>query len=118
PQSLYYHIDIMVNAGMLEQAGTRKTGRREEALYQMVGRGFRMADTSAIDAREAVVKYTSTVLRLTDRNNRAAFENDLVRKIDDQMENIYTRRQRGWLTDDDLRRIYRHIDAIGRIIRR
>ena len=40
PQSLYYHIDILREVGLINQVGSRKAGKRDEAL------GWQMAQPS------------------------------------------------------------------------
>lgn len=116
PQSLYYHVNMLVEAGLLKQVGTKKAGKRDEAIYEPVAEHFRLAPGRDQKAtREAMISFNSTVLRLTDRNYRAAFDQGLIRVIDGR-QNYYTRRQRAWLTDKDLLKVYEHIDAIGQIL--
>lgn len=38
---LYYHVNMLVELGMLNPCGQRKSGARVETLYQMAGRNFR-----------------------------------------------------------------------------
>lgn len=117
PQSLYYHLEIMVDVGLLMQSGVRKAGKRDEALFDMVGDHFRLAgsDDSAEDVRRTLLRFNSTVLKLTERNYRDAVAGGLARRIG-QRENIYLRRQRGRLSDKDLTRFYELLDEIGTMI--
>ncbi len=116
PQSLYYHIEIMVRVGLLRQTGSRKAGKRDEALYDMVSEHFRLAsnDENPKEAQRTLLRFNSTVLKLTERNHRDAVRCGLVRRVA-KRENIYLRRQRGRLTDKDLERIYELLEEIGKL---
>ncbi|MFG0329970.1 MAG: helix-turn-helix domain-containing protein [Phycisphaerales bacterium] len=120
PQSLYYHINILVDCGLLKQVGTRKSGKRDEAIYDLAAQHLRLTpgrdDEKAY--RRAMLRFNSTIIRLTERNYREAFDQKLVRTVNKKRQNIYTRRQRAWLTDEDIEKVYKHIDAIGEILLR
>lgn len=117
PQSLYYHMEIMVGVGLLQQSGSRKAGKRDEALYDMVSDHFRLAgsDDTAEEVRSTLLRFNSTVFRLTERNYRAAVTEGLARRVG-RRENIYLRRQRGRLSDRDLARFYELLDEMGSLL--
>ena len=115
PQSLYYHAEIMVKAGLMRQVGVRKAGKRDEAVYEMTAEHFRLSGNQDPRRHETLLRFNATVLRMSERDYRKAIEGGLVRRIR-KHENIYTRRQRGWLTDEALEKIYGHLEAIGEIL--
>lgn len=114
PQSLYYHLEIMVKVGLLRQSGSRKAGKRDEAIYELVSGHFRLAGSgdAADDQRRTLLRFNSTVLKLTERNYRDALAHGLVRRVG-RRENIYVRRQRGRLRDEDLARFYELLEEMG-----
>lgn len=114
PQSLYYHVEIMLNVGLLRQSGSRKAGRRDEAMYDLVSDHFRLAGSADTDEdkRRTLLRFNSTVVKLTERNYRDALALGLARRVGDR-ENIYLRRQRGRLSDEDLERFYELLEEIG-----
>lgn len=44
PESLHYHVRHLVRVGLLSKAGSRQSGKKEEALYQTVDREFRLPE--------------------------------------------------------------------------
>lgn len=114
PQSLYYHVEIMEKAGLLKRSGSRRAGKREEALYDLASDHFRLAGRgeSAEEKRGSLLRFSRTVLKLTEKNYRRALGEGLVRRVGTR-ENIYVRRQRGRMTDADLTRFYDLLDQIG-----
>ncbi len=117
PQSLYYHLEIMVAVGLLRQTGSRKAGKRDEALYDMVSDHYRLAGSgdAAEDVRRTLLRFNSTVFKLTERNYRDAVTHGLPRRVD-QRENIYLRRQRGRLSDENLARFYELLEEMGALL--
>jgi len=115
PQSLYYHIDILRDVGLVEQVGARKAGKRDEAVYDLASRWFRFVDNDDPKRQETLLKLNETVLRLTRKSYEEALRNGYVRRINGH-ENIYFRRQRGRLTDEALEKVYEHINAIGDLL--
>ena len=115
PQSLYYHIDILCKVELIEQVGTRKTGRRDEALYDLASKWMRFVDNNDPKRQEVLLKLNQTVIRMTEKDYRNAFNKGYVARING-VENVYFRRQRGRLTDADVRKVYEHIEAIGKLL--
>jgi hypothetical protein len=46
PERLHYHVRHLVKVGLLVKAGSRQSGKREEAIYQTVDSLFRLPDES------------------------------------------------------------------------
>lgn len=107
PQSLYYHIKMLVEVGMIIQTATRKAGKRDEAVYDLPSGGFRIAGTDDPDLEDTSIRLTSTILKLAERNFREAWDVDLIRKVGSAgWESAYVSRRRVWLTDEDLLKLY------------
>lgn len=113
PQSLYYHIKMLVDVGMIVQTATRKAGKRDEAVYDLPSGGFRIAGTDDPDLKETSMRLTSTILKLAERNFKEAWDVDLIRAVGASgWETAYVSRRRVWLTDEDLLELY---DLLGRV---
>ena len=75
PESLYYHIKILVDVGIVVQDRTRQTGRRVEAVYRLVAPKMRIdRKVRSKDYMDALARACSALLRLAERNYRAALE--------------------------------------------
>ena len=71
--SLYYHMRVLRQAGLVQQAGTQVAGTREERLYELPGGPILVCpDPGSARDREQVTRSVSALLRLTDRNFREA----------------------------------------------
>ncbi len=115
PQSLYYHIEILTKVGLINQVCTRRAGKRDEAVYDLPAKWIRFVNNNDPDRRDTLFKLAHTILRITEKNYQQAYHRGFVEAIDEKVENIYLRRQRGRLTDEALRKVYEHINAIGEL---
>jgi DNA-binding transcriptional ArsR family regulator len=68
PETLYYHVDILVDAGLVRAAGSRPAGRRKETLYEVACDRLQYHPTRRTPAflRDLRRGY-STTLRTTER---------------------------------------------------
>jgi hypothetical protein len=75
--SLYHHVRILEQAGILKQTGTRPKGKRHEALYLPTASRFKY-DTSSgdEDAIAGAVKAVATGFRMAERDLEAALQSD------------------------------------------
>ena len=75
--SLYHHVRILEQAGLLKQTGTRPKGKRHEALYLPTASRFKY-DTSSgdEDAIASAVKLMATNFRAAERDLEAALRSD------------------------------------------
>ncbi len=115
PQSLYYHMDILTDVKLVAQVGTRKSGKRDEALYELASKWFRLVRNDDPIRANALIKMNETVIRLTRKNYRDAFKKNLVQEING-IENIYFRRQRGRLTDKNMKKVHALLNEIGELL--
>ncbi len=75
--SLYHHVGILEEAGILEQTGTRPKGKRHEALYFPTASSFEFDTTSREeDVAASAVKMMATGFRMAERDLEAAFRSE------------------------------------------
>jgi len=74
--SLYHHVRILEQAGILKQTGTRPKGKRHEALYLPTAHRFEYDTSGDEDAITSAVKLTATGFRMAERDLEAALRSD------------------------------------------
>jgi DNA-binding transcriptional ArsR family regulator len=75
--SLYHHVGILMEAGLLEQTGTRPKGKRYEALYLPTASRFEFDTASGDeDVIAGAVKAMATGFRMAERDLEAALRSD------------------------------------------
>jgi len=75
--SLYHHVRVLEDAGVLRQAGTRPKGKRFETLYEVTaGRLELDVDTANETTSRQVGQTISAALRMAERDFLAALESD------------------------------------------
>lgn len=75
PESLYYHIKMLVDVGIVVQDRTRQTGRRVEAVYRLVAPKLRIdSKKRSKEYTDALARACSALVRLAERNYRAALK--------------------------------------------
>jgi DNA-binding Lrp family transcriptional regulator len=73
--SLYHHVQILVEAGVLRQAGTRPKGKRFEAVYEVARNLVDLeVDRADPEAAENARQAMSAALRMADKDFSAAME--------------------------------------------
>ncbi len=74
PDSLYYHVRKLVEVGLLVEGGTRRTARREEALFQVVHPRLRLLyDHDDPAKRQATVRVLRGAIRMAQRDFETGF---------------------------------------------
>jgi len=115
--SLYHHVRILEQAGILKQTGTRPKGKRHEALYLPTAPRFEY-DTSSggEDAVTGAVKLTAAGFRAAERDLEAALRSD-----NPQMQgpdrDFYALRLHFRASPEHLAKINQHMNAILDLIR-
>jgi transposase-like protein len=75
PDSLYYHIRLLARVGLLVPAGTRKRGKRDETVYDIVAKGIVLPvhrrDQAVIDT---TMKTIGAAFRRAEREMRNTLE--------------------------------------------
>ncbi len=117
PDALYYHIRRMLHVGLLVEAGSRSTARRDEALYDFPHARWHIAyDLDDPANVSAVKKTTNALLRQAGRDFDEGFEqpNAVPRG---PLRNLWSLRLEARLGRDELRAINGHLQAIIDILR-
>ncbi len=116
--SLYYHVRLLVKVGLLRQRGTRKSGKRDEALYALVAPRIDLSCKPGSPASTAsTMKTMVSAFRLAEREMRAALDDRTLRQ-DGRDRNFYAARMRCELSRKALADVNRHLTAIEAIFLR
>jgi len=112
--SLYYHVRLLIEAGVLERVGMRPAGRREEAVLALSAQGLTIAVEDAAGAgAEAAIRTTRDILREAEENLRRAIERDPAGAQADSAPVVARLRSR--LDDAGRAEVRAHLDAISEI---
>ncbi len=114
--SLYHHVHILEEAGIVRQTGTRPKGKRHEALYLPTAARFEYDTSSGEEETIAsAVKLMSTGFRMAERDLEAALRSD-----DSAMEgpdpNFYAFRMHVRASPELLAKINEHMNAVLELI--
>lgn len=71
--SLYYHVGILKRAGLLQRAGTRRTGKRYEALFYPTASRFDLEAEKGGESALLALKAMSSAFRMAERDLEASF---------------------------------------------
>jgi len=110
--SLYHHVRILEQAGILEQTGTRPKGKRHEALYLPTASRFEF-DTSSGEEEviAGAVKTMATGFRMAERDLQAALRSD-DRPMESPDRNFYAFRLHLRASPELLAEINEHMNAV------
>jgi DNA-binding transcriptional ArsR family regulator len=102
PDSLYHHLRVLRDVGLLIESDSRNSQGRATALYDVPGRPmllrYDLGDSRKV---RAVKDYAASALRITNRRFSQSFNSDeAVVKGPDR--NLWAARWRGWLTKQEL----------------
>src|SRR5262245_38322087 len=105
---LYYHVRMLVRAGLVT-AATRTRGGRREAVFRAVAPQFalRYAPSTSSHAR-AVTSIVTSMLRLGIRDFRRALANG-GNRVEGPERDLWALRTTGWLLPSQLREVNRLI---------
>ncbi|MGK0224636.1 MAG: DNA-binding transcriptional ArsR family regulator [Limisphaerales bacterium] len=110
--SLYHHVKILEQAGILEKTGTRPKGKRHEALYLPTASRFKF-DTSSgdEDAITGAVKVMAAGFRMAERDLDAFLRSD-DRQMDGSDRDFYAFRLHARVSPELLAEINEHMNAV------
>jgi DNA-binding transcriptional ArsR family regulator len=115
-QSLYHHVDVLVRAGLVREAGTRGEGRRRERVYALPGEAMAVGGRASSRADlPAANRAAQAMLRLTGREIGAALRERVGQPSGAQREMVALR-GKARLGPRDLRRLNALIDRIQAIL--
>ena len=74
--SLYYHVEILEYAGLLERKGTRPKGKRFETLFLPTGHRLEVAAEPGNRSADLALRTISSAFRMAERDMAACLERD------------------------------------------
>jgi DNA-binding MarR family transcriptional regulator len=99
---LYHHVRVLLGAGVLVQQGSRKAGRRTEAVYALAAKRIAGAlQPASPESKRAVTRAAAAALRLAAREFAAAIESGAGARRSGPRR-IRASRQKVWLNDGAL----------------
>lgn len=113
---LYYHLRALLRVGLLEEAGTRLSQGRSEALYSTRSPESPMRlhyDPEDPENVQAVLEVVASMLRMTERDFASAFKPGVISEGPER--SLWAARTKGWLSDADLREVNRLLGEIKAI---
>ncbi len=115
--SLYPHLEQLVGAGLLIEAGTRPTGKRQEQLYRPVARQINFRHNAADPDNVAYhAAYGKTICRLLARlHEKATRHPDIVPR--GPHRDTHCGSQTAWVDDETLAEINQHINRVWELCR-
>jgi DNA-binding transcriptional ArsR family regulator len=113
--SLYYHLRILQKAGLVVEDGTHQEAGHSERLYRAVASDLRLAYTPGLKGNaEAVTPIVDSMLRLTSRDFKAAFENGTT-VVEGPQRELWAARTTGRLTEQQVEELNRHLASMRQI---
>jgi DNA-binding transcriptional ArsR family regulator len=118
PDALYYHLRILMRAGLVEDVGRRSTGRREEGLFRAIARDLRIDYGVARRGQgKTLTAVAGSMLRLGMRDFRRAVGNEAV-VVSGKDRELWAARRTGWLTKPELRGVLEAIEGLAQAVAR
>lgn len=114
--SLYRHVHQLVELGLLLEAGTARTIRRDKTIYTTPARHMRLHyDPASPKTVNAMCKAINSHCRAVGRGMTRAFQSGLGRTSGGG-RNVYFSSEKGWVTPERLAEINEHIEAINGLL--
>ncbi len=113
PASLYKHIDHLEQVGLIEEVGTKATGKRDARVFASV-RWWIKYDRNDPELIDALNAYVQAQLRDAGRKIADSFERGAITKgvgRDTHFGSVF-----GWLTKDELTELNDLLDAISALM--
>jgi DNA-binding transcriptional ArsR family regulator len=116
--ALYYHLKRLARVGLLEARSTRRRGRRDEAVYDLVGHPLPLDyPVDGATGDHPLPRLVRSMLRTAERDFRAAVGADGARPDGDR-RNLWAGRRHAWLSPRDLVRVNDLVDRLVAIMTR
>lgn len=114
--SLYHHVGILENAGMLQRVGTRPKGKRYEALFKPAASRIEMeAKPGDADAAGHARRALSAAFRMAERDLEAALKRDDL-ELEGPGRNILVTQTHMRVPPRLLARLNKHLQAIEKLL--
>lgn len=118
PDSLYYHVNLLVEAGVLVVKGARETTRRDEMIYDVKKRNWHIRyEPGQPDNARAVRRLTASMLRQAERDFEAGLE-DPAAVVTGPGRNLWTLRLEASLEPGEMELINAHLQEILGVLRK
>ncbi len=116
--SLHYHVGKLLKAKMVVRVGSRRSGARTQAIFDVVADQF-VGPSASSDKhlQEATNEAVSAMLRVSSRDFIRAAEDPESLSDEGPQRNILADRLKSWLTPEQLREANEHVDALVEIFR-
>ena len=116
PHSLYHHMRMLKEAGIVRAAGRRRSGKRDETIYALTADCFQIHhDPKSAESRKALVKAIRAVMRLTSRDAAKSIDRGLIVKQGPR-RNTDIHRFDVRLTRAQVDRVLKHCQAVDDIL--
>jgi len=118
PDSLYYHLGRLEEAGLLKHVETRETSGRPEVIYALPARYVRLdLKSPRINKGGVISKMVGAMMRLTSRQYAKAVEEEQA-QLTGHTRNCYAARITGWLEEDDVALMNHLIEEMNELLSR
>jgi len=118
PDSLYYHVRMLVKVGLLRARGSRKSGKRDKKLYAVVAPRIEIpCRPGSTSSTETTLKTMASAFRMAEREMRASLDSGRFEEHG-RYRNFYATRLRSDLSRASLAEVNRHVKAIEDIFAR
>lgn len=115
---LYYHLRLLVKVGLFVIRATRRSGRRDEAVYDLAGHPLVLDYPAApTGSSHPLSRLVRSMLRTAERDFRAAAGTGQARPDGDR-RNLWAGRRHAWLSPRDLERVNGLVDQLVAIMTR
>ena len=118
PNSLYYHVNMLTEVGLLVEDSVRKGKRRSETVYRLIRPRIEMVyDPDIEGSSESLARAAASMLRMTERDAKAALERGDI--IDDgPMRNYHVGRGKVRLSPKGLERLNKLLGQMEDLLHR
>ena len=111
---LYFHLRALQSAGLVKQAGYRSRGGRKEALFRTIASHLELHYEPASETnRRGVIAVVNSMLRLSSRDFRRAFER-ADSKVTGPGRELWALRKTGRLSPAEVAAVNRSIKRLDR----
>ncbi len=116
--ALYYHLKRLVKVGLLLVRATRRSGRRDEAVYDLAGHPLVLDYPVSAEGKDHPLSgLVRSMLRTAEKDFRAAVGTNAARPDGDR-RNLWAGRRHAWLSSRDLERVNDLVDQLVAIMTR
>lgn len=116
PNSLHYHVNKLVENGLVAKTGSQMSGARTETVYDVTADKFLGGSLNTEDElKEYTKKSVNTILRLAARNYEKAVTDHASVSEKGKKRNLLVQRLAGRLTGEQLAEVNGHMDRIMEI---